>query len=97
MILVTTSQESVRFSPHWGDLVFGGKRMILATALASTSLAAIVSFILPKTYTATARILSIRDGADRLAALAGASPSRSADANVMVATLQPRLQSTRAI
>jgi hypothetical protein len=45
------------------------KRMILATTLAAAILAAIVSLLLPKTYTATARSLPPEEKSNGLAAL----------------------------
>ena len=55
------------------------KRMILTTTLAAGLLAAIVSFLLPKTYTATGRILPPKEEAGGLGSV-GCGPFRGATA-----------------
>jgi uncharacterized protein involved in exopolysaccharide biosynthesis len=75
--------------------------MILGTTLVATVLAAIISFIIPKTYTATARILPPKEKSgglaaalsgelSGLAALAGASLGGSTNADLMVGMLSSR-------
>jgi len=49
-----------------GRVLYRHKRMILATTFAAAILAAIVSLLLPKTYTATARILPPKEEAGGL-------------------------------
>jgi uncharacterized protein involved in exopolysaccharide biosynthesis len=82
--------------------------MILTTTLAAAILAAIVSLLLPKTYTATARILPPEEKSNSLAAilsgqlgglaaLAGASLGLPTNGDLMVGMLQSRTIADRII
>ncbi|MGD2063345.1 MAG: Wzz/FepE/Etk N-terminal domain-containing protein [Nitrospirota bacterium] len=93
-------EDEIDLREYWRVLV-RHKRMILGTTLVATVLAAIISFIIPKTYTATARILPPKEKSgglaaalsgelSGLAALAGASLGGSTNADLMVGMLSSR-------
>jgi len=100
-------EDEIDLRQYWHILV-RHKRMILATTLAAAVLAAIVSFFIPKTYTATARILPPKERTNGLAAalsgqlgslasLAGASIGGSSNADLMVGMLRSRTVTDRII
>lgn len=100
-------EDEIDLREYWRVLV-RHKRMILATTLAAAVLAAIVSLIIPKTYTATARILPPKEKSGGglaalsgqlggLAALAGASLGGASNADLMVGMLESRTIADRII
>jgi len=100
-------EEEIDLREYWWILV-RHKRMILATSLAAAFLAAAVSFFIPKTYTATARILPPKEKTGGLAAalsgqlgglaaLAGATLGASTNAELMVGMLESRTVTDRII
>jgi tyrosine-protein kinase Etk/Wzc len=100
-------EDEIDLREYWRVLVCH-KRMILATTLVAAILAAIVSFIIPKTYTAMARILPPKEKSGGLAAalsgqlgglasLAGGALGGATNADLMVGMLQSRAVTDRII
>jgi len=99
-------EDEIDLREYWRVLV-RHRRMILTTTLAAAVIAAIVSFILPKTYTATARILPPKEQSSGglaaalagqlggLASLAGASLGGATNADLMVGMLSSRAVTDR--
>jgi len=94
-------EEEIDLREYWRVLV-RHRRMILTTTLVAAVIAAIISLVLPETYTATARILPPKEQSGGglaaalsgqlggLAALAGSALGGSTNADLMVGMLKSR-------